>query len=37
VFGKVIEGYDLVVKISNVPSRDDNPSTPIKMISVRVA
>jgi hypothetical protein len=34
---KVIEGYDLVEKISKVPTRNDNPVTPIKMISVRVA
>lgn len=37
VFGKVVEGLDLVEKISNVPTRNDNPNTPIKMISVRVA
>ena len=36
VFGKVTEGYDLVVKISKVPSRNDNPVEPIKMISIRV-
>ena len=37
VFGKVIEGYDLVEKISKVRTRSDNPVDPIKMISVRVA
>jgi cyclophilin family peptidyl-prolyl cis-trans isomerase len=37
VFGKVVEGLDLVEKISNVPTRNDNPNTPIKMISVRVS
>ena len=37
VFGKITEGYDLVVAISNVPTRSDNPVQPIKMISVRVA
>jgi len=37
VFGKVIENYELAVKISKVPTRNDNPVTPIKMISVRVA
>ena len=36
VFGKVTEGYDLVKSISEVPTRNDNPVTPIKMISVRV-
>jgi cyclophilin family peptidyl-prolyl cis-trans isomerase len=36
VFGKICEGYELVQKISNVPTRNDNPSTPIEMISVRV-
>ena len=34
---QVVEGYDLVKKISEVPTRDDNPVQPIKMISVRVA
>jgi len=34
---QVIEGYDLVEKISKVPTRNDNPVTPIQMISVRVA
>jgi len=37
VFGKVTENYDLVEKISRVPSRNDNPVQPIKMISVRVS
>jgi len=37
VFGKVTENMDLVVQISKVPTRSDNPVTPIKMISVRVA
>lgn len=36
VFGKVIDNYDLVVKISNVRTRNDNPIQPIKMIKVRV-
>mmetsp|Transcript_4021 Transcript_4021/g.10961 ORF Transcript_4021/g.10961 Transcript_4021/m.10961 type:complete len:186 (-) Transcript_4021:155-712(-) len=36
VFGKIIEGYDLVVQISKVPTKNDNPVQPIKMISVRV-
>merc|ERR1719171_258615 len=31
VFGKVTEGMDLVVKISQVPTNDDNPRTPIMM------
>ena len=37
VFGKVTEGMDLVKKISQVPTRSDNPVQPIKMIKVRVA
>ena len=37
VFGKVTENLDLVKKISQVRSRDDNPVEPIKMIKVRVA
>eukprot|EP00548_Thalassiothrix_antarctica_P005533 CAMPEP_0194132544 /NCGR_PEP_ID=MMETSP0152-20130528/2988_1 /TAXON_ID=1049557 /ORGANISM="Thalassiothrix antarctica, Strain L6-D1" /LENGTH=184 /DNA_ID=CAMNT_0038827637 /DNA_START=58 /DNA_END=615 /DNA_ORIENTATION=+ len=36
VFGKVVEGIDLVKKISNVSTRNDNPVIPIKMISIRV-
>jgi cyclophilin family peptidyl-prolyl cis-trans isomerase len=36
VFGSVIENYDLALKISQVPTRNDNPVQPIKMISVRV-
>jgi len=36
VFGKVVENYELVQKISNVPTNADNPKTPIKMISLRV-
>ncbi|GKY94904.1 hypothetical protein MPSEU_000455300 [Mayamaea pseudoterrestris] len=36
VFGRIIENYDLVVKISNVPTRNDNPVTPVKVTSVRV-
>jgi cyclophilin family peptidyl-prolyl cis-trans isomerase len=36
VFGKVTENMELVKKISNAPTRNDNPATPIKMISVRV-
>ena len=27
VFGKIVEGYDVCVKISRVPTRDDNPRT----------
>ncbi len=34
---QITENMDLVMKISEVPSRNDNPRTPIKMISVRVA
>ncbi|CAB9524012.1 Peptidylprolyl isomerase domain and WD repeat-containing protein 1 [Seminavis robusta] len=37
VFGQIVEGLDLVKNISKVPTRNDNPNTPIKMISVRVA
>jgi len=37
VFGKVVEGMDLVEKISKVRTRSDNPVEPIKMISIRVA
>lgn len=36
VFGKVTEGYDLVVKISKVRTRNDNPVDPIKMESITI-
>merc|ERR1712028_294999 len=31
VFGKITAGMDICEKISKVPTRDDNPNTPIKM------
>ena len=37
VFGKILEGYDVVVAISKVPTTDDNPNTPIKMNSVTIS
>ena len=36
VFGRIMENYNLVLQISQVSTRNDNPLTPIKMISVRV-
>merc|ERR1712166_1265315 len=37
VFGKITEGYDVVVAISNVETDSkDNPKTPIKMISITI-
>lgn len=36
VFGKIVDNYALVTKISTVPTRNDNPVQPIKMIKVRV-
>lgn len=36
VFGKVTDNYDLVVRISQVPTRNDNPIRPIRMVKVRV-
>merc|ERR1712048_443675 len=36
VFGKIIEGYDNVVAISKVPTRNDNPITPIQMVSITI-
>lgn len=36
VFGEVIEGMDVVEKIQNTPvDRSDNPTTPIKIVSIR--
>merc|ERR1719231_314927 len=37
VFGKVTEGFDLVTKISTVPTSNDNPKTPIMMKSVTIS
>eukprot|EP00294_Goniomonas_avonlea_P011866 CAMPEP_0114553318 /NCGR_PEP_ID=MMETSP0114-20121206/7591_1 /TAXON_ID=31324 /ORGANISM="Goniomonas sp, Strain m" /LENGTH=187 /DNA_ID=CAMNT_0001738247 /DNA_START=25 /DNA_END=588 /DNA_ORIENTATION=+ len=38
VFGKVIEGMDVVKKIEATPTDgNDNPRTPVKMISVTIA
>jgi len=37
VFGKVVEGYDIVEKISNVPTdADDRPLDEVKIISAKV-
>ena len=36
VFGRIMENYNLVLQISQVSTRNDNPVAPIKMISVRV-
>merc|ERR1711866_37714 len=36
VFGKITEGMDVVIKISKVPTKDDNPRTPIKMNSITI-
>jgi cyclophilin family peptidyl-prolyl cis-trans isomerase len=36
VFGRVIEGFDLVQSISKVRTRNDNPVEPIRMNRVRV-
>jgi cyclophilin family peptidyl-prolyl cis-trans isomerase len=37
VFGRIIEGYDVVVAISKVPTQNDNPRTPIKMNSITIS
>eukprot|EP00928_Gymnodinium_smaydae_P087565 TRINITY_DN71818_c0_g1_i1.p1 TRINITY_DN71818_c0_g1~~TRINITY_DN71818_c0_g1_i1.p1 ORF type:complete len:213 (-),score=21.29 TRINITY_DN71818_c0_g1_i1:79-717(-) len=37
VFGKVVEGYDVCVNISKVPTNNDNPIEPIKMNSVKIS
>lgn len=37
VFGKVIEGLDVIQNIQSVPTdRRDNPDTPIQMISIKI-
>ena len=36
IFGQVIEGMDVVEKISRVPVKDEKPVTPVKLIGVTV-
>mmetsp|Transcript_8851 Transcript_8851/g.13054 ORF Transcript_8851/g.13054 Transcript_8851/m.13054 type:complete len:186 (+) Transcript_8851:73-630(+) len=36
VFGKIISGYEICEAISKVPTRNDNPVTPVKMNSVTI-
>jgi len=36
IFGQVVEGQDVVDKISRVPTRDEKPVTPVKLISVAI-
>mmetsp|Transcript_24459 Transcript_24459/g.54456 ORF Transcript_24459/g.54456 Transcript_24459/m.54456 type:complete len:211 (+) Transcript_24459:48-680(+) len=37
VFGRIVEGYDVCVAISKVPTKDDNPVKPIKMNSITIS
>ena len=37
VFGKVVEGYDVCVAISKVPTSNDNPKTPIMMKNITIS
>merc|ERR1712007_322534 len=37
VFGKIVSGMDVAVKISKVRTRDDNPIQPIKMKSITIS
>ena len=36
IFGQVIEGQDLVTKITHVPTKADKPLTPIKIVSIAI-
>jgi peptidyl-prolyl cis-trans isomerase A (cyclophilin A) len=36
IFGQVVEGQDVVQKISRVPVRDEKPVTPVKLIGVSI-
>jgi peptidyl-prolyl cis-trans isomerase A (cyclophilin A) len=36
IFGIVVEGQDVVDKISRTPTRDEKPLTPVKLISVTI-
>merc|ERR1711865_133788 len=37
VFGKIVSGYEVCVAISNVPTNNDNPRTPIKMNKITIS
>ena len=37
IFGQVVEGQDVVTKISRMPVRGDKPVTPVKLIAVTIA
>merc|ERR1711879_276368 len=37
VFGKITSGMDVVKKISEVQTRDDNPVKPIRMNSIKIS
>lgn len=37
VFGKVVRGQDVVMAINKAKTRNDNPVTPIQMISVTIS
>ncbi len=36
VFGKIVDGMDIVNTISTTETRNDRPTTPVKMISVKI-
>merc|ERR1712151_881569 len=36
VFGKVIDNYDLIVKITEVATKSDRPNEPIQMESITI-
>jgi peptidyl-prolyl cis-trans isomerase A (cyclophilin A) len=36
IFGQVVEGQDVVQKISHVPTRDEKPDPPVRLISVTI-
>jgi len=37
VFGKIVAGMDVCVAISKVPTRNDNPTTPIRMNKITIS
>jgi cyclophilin family peptidyl-prolyl cis-trans isomerase len=36
IFGQVVDGQDVVAKISRAPTRDERPDPPVKLLGVTI-